>query len=327
MLIKRKRGWEIPESQVTAESLYLNRRQLLAGSGMSIAGGLVGGALGGIAPAFAQADPSEGLYPAPRNEKYKIGPRPITAQKDNEAYTNFYEFRLGSAGDCRAAAEKLALRPWDIKIDGMVEKEFTIGIDDLLKRVALEERVYRHRCVETWAMTVPWTGFPMAALVALAKPTAAAKFIRMETFNKPDVAPNQRNTFSYTWPYVEGVTLAEATNELAFIVTGAYGKPVAKSMGAPVRLHLPWKYGFKSIKSIVKFTFTDVRPVNWWQGLQGREYGFWANVNPEVAHPRWSQANERLLSGGTVPTVIYNGYGEYVADLYKDIRGSENLFK
>ncbi|MFO1185114.1 MAG: protein-methionine-sulfoxide reductase catalytic subunit MsrP [Bauldia sp.] len=328
MLIKRRKGWEIPEREVTAESLYLNRRQILAGTGLTIAGGIAGGALiGGVAPAHAEADPSEGLYPAPRNEKYKIGPRPITAQKDNEAYTNFYEFRLGSAGDCRTAAEKLPIRPWDIKIDGLVEKEFTIGIDDLLKKVTLEERVYRHRCVETWAMTVPWTGFPMASLVALAKPTSAARFVRMETFLKPDVAPNQRNTFSYDWPYVEGLTLAEATNELAFVVTGSYGKPVGKSMGAPIRIHLPWKYGFKSIKSVVKFTFTADRPVNWWQGLQAREYGFWANVNPEVAHPRWSQANERLLSGGTVPTVIYNGYGEFVADLYKDIRGGENLFK
>jgi sulfoxide reductase catalytic subunit YedY len=189
----------------------------------------------------------------------------------------------------------------------------------------LEERIYRLRCVEAWAMTVPWTGFPMAELVKLAQPTSDARYVRMETFQDKAVAPGQRQ-FWYPWPYVEGLTLAEATNELAFLVTGLYGKPLPKQNGAPLRLAVPWKYGFKSIKSIVRFTFTDERPVNFWQELQASEYGFWANVNPEVPHPRWSQATERLVgSDERVPTRLFNGYGEDVAHLYDGMDG-ERLF-
>ena len=176
----------------------------------------------------------------------------------------------------------------------MVEKPQEIDIDDLLKKVQLEERLYRLRCVEAWSMAIPWSGFPMAKLVELAKPLSSAKYVRMETFHDPKIAPGQRQTW-YPWPYVEGLTIAEATNELAFMVTGAYGKPVPKQMGAPIRLAVPWKYGFKSVKSIVRFTFTDQRPKSYWKSLQGGEYGFWANVNPEVSHPRWSQATEEVI--------------------------------
>ena len=203
-----------------------------------------------------------------------------------------------------------------MKIDGLVENEITTDFDTLIRKMPLEERLYRHRCVEAWSMTVPWTGFPLADLVKFAKPLGDATYLRMETFMMPDVATGQKQIW-YPWPYVEGVTMAEANNDLAFLVTGAYGKPVAKSMGAPLRLHLPWKYGFKSIKSIVRFTFTDEQPVNFWQSLAADEYGFWANVNPEVPHPRWSQASERdLTTNERIPTVIFNGYGDYVADLY-----------
>ena len=178
-------------------------------------------------------------------------------------------------------------------------------------------------------MVVPWTGFPMKALLDLARPSASAKFVRMETFNRPDIAPGQQpGVFggSYPWPYIEGVTMAEATNELAFMVTGAYGKPLPKSMGAPFRIHLPWKYGFKSIKSIVRVSFEEKRPVGFWEQLQSSEYGFWANVNPEVSHPRWSQANERVLgTGDEVPTRLYNGYGEFVASLYSGLQ-NEKLY-
>ena len=173
-------------------------------------------------------------------------------------------------------------------------------------------------------MIVPWSGFPLAKLVELAKPLSSAKYIKMQTFQDPEIAPGQKQHW-YPWPYVEGLTMAEATNELAFMVTGVYGKPVPRQMGAPLRLAVPWKYGFKHIKSIVRFTFTDKRPVSFWQEIQGAEYGFWANVNPKVNHPRWSQATERTLSGPRVPTQLYNGYTEYVADMYKDIKG-ENLF-
>jgi sulfoxide reductase catalytic subunit YedY len=212
-----------------------------------------------------------------------------------------------------------------VKFDGMVEKEMTLGIDDILKQVQIEERLYRMRCVEAWSMAVPWSGFAMARLVELAKPLSSAKYIRMETFMNPTVAPLQKD-FRYPWPYVEGCTIAEATNELAFMVTGIYGKPLPKQHGAPVRMMLPWKYGFKSLKSIVRFTFTDKRPVGYWEKTQGSEYGFWANVNPQVSHPRWSQATEEDIgTGKRIPTQIFNGYGEYVADLYKGME-KERLF-
>jgi sulfoxide reductase catalytic subunit YedY len=211
-----------------------------------------------------------------------------------------------------------------VKIDGMVEKEMTFDLDDLIRSIGLEERLYRHRCVEAWSMAIPWTGFPLRALVEKAKPLASAKYVRFETFLDKKMAPGQRSFMS--WPYVEGLTIAEATNDLAFMVTGAYGKPVAKVQGAPLRLAVPWKYGFKSIKSIVKISFVDKRPETFWETTGPTEYGFWANVNPEVAHPRWSQARETELTTGNMrPTLLYNGYGEQVAGLYKGLAG-EQLF-
>ena len=249
--------------------------------------------------------------------------RPSTPEAVNTTYNNLYEF--GYHKEINTAAQALRLRPWTVKIDGLVEKPFEIGIDDLIRRMPLEERVYRHRCVEAWSMVVPWTGFPLAALVKLANPLSSAKFVRFETFHDPSVASGQTQTW-YPWPYVEGITMAEATNELALLVTGAYGKPLHKQMGAPMRLHLPWKYGFKSIKSIKRVSFTDQRPVSFWESFQGQEYGFWANVNPQVPHARWSQATERVLgTDERIPTELYNGYGEWVAHLYKDITG-ERLF-
>ncbi|MEP0322750.1 protein-methionine-sulfoxide reductase catalytic subunit MsrP [Bauldia litoralis] len=307
MYVKRQKGWEIPERLATPESVYLNRRQILAASGL----GLAAATLPGVAS--AQTDPSADLYPAARNSKYTIE-REVTPESINTTYNNFYEF--GTHKNIASAAEALPIRPWEVKIDGMVENEITTDFDTLIRKMPLEERLYRHRCVEAWSMTVPWTGFPLAELVKMAKPLGDATYLRMETFMMPDVATGQKQIW-YPWPYVEGVSMAEATNDLAFLVTGAYGKPVAKSMGAPLRLHLPWKYGFKSIKSIVRFTFTDEQPQTFWQGLAASEYGFWANVNPEVPHPRWSQASERdLTTNERIPTQLFNGYAEYVADLY-----------
>jgi sulfoxide reductase catalytic subunit YedY len=207
----------------------------------------------------------------------------------------------------------------------MVEKELTLDADQLIRRMPLEERLYRHRCVEAWSMAVPWSGFSLSALVELARPLGSARYLRMETFTNAEIAPGQRQSW-YPWPYIEGLTMAEATNELAFIATGLYGKPMPRQNGAPLRLVTPWKYGFKSVKSIVRFTFTDERPVTFWEAIQASEYGFWANVNPEVPHPRWSQATERVLgSDERVPTQLFNGYGEYVAHLYRGLDG-ERLF-
>ncbi|WP_349357770.1 protein-methionine-sulfoxide reductase catalytic subunit MsrP [Stappia sp.] len=318
--IRKRPSWALPESAVTPEEVFLNRRQILAGLGAGAAIGLGGGLM--PSPARAESDPSAGLYPAPRNEAFTVE-RAITPETVSSTYNNFYEF--GSHKQIARAAQALQIRPWEIVIDGLCDNPQTIGIDDLLKKVSLEERVYRLRCVEAWAMTVPWTGFPFADLVRLASPTTDAKYVRMETFLDPDTASGQRARW-YPWPYVEGLTLAEATNELAFLVTGVYGKPAARQFGAPLRLAVPWKYGFKSIKSIVRFSFTAERPVSFWEEVQASEYGFWANVNPEVPHPRWSQATERLLgSDERVPTRLFNGYGDQVADLYTGMDG-ERLF-
>ena len=313
MHIKHRRGWEIPESAATPEHLFFNRRSFL--------GAVLGAAATPLLPELAAAqrvadvpDPTAGLYPVKRNEAFTLD-RPITDEKVNANYNNFYEF--GGSKTIAKAAQALKLRPWTVKIDGMVAQPREIGIDDLLKQMPLEERLYRHRCVEAWGMAVPWSGFPLAALVKLAQPQASAKFLRMETFLDKAVAPGQRGGI-YTWPYVEGVTIEEATNDLTFMVTGAYGKPLAKQHGAPLRLALPWKYGFKSIKSITRISFTSERPKGFWEAMQPSEYGFWANVNPQVAHPRWSQATEEVLgTSERRPTLLFNGYGEYVADLYK----------
>jgi len=322
MNVIRRRGWEIPDRFATPEHLAFSRRTVLTGAASTLA----------LAPYAANAqrltdvanlpDPSADLYPAKRNEKYALD-RPITDEKVNGSYNNFYEF--GTSKNVTTAAQALTIRPWTVKIDGMVEKPMEVGIDDLIRKLTLEERTYRHRCVEAWGMAIAWTGFPFAKLVEFARPLGSAQYVRMETFLDKKMAPGQRQPW-YPWPYVEGVTMAEAINELAFLVTGAYGHPLARQHGAPLRLALPWKYGFKSIKSIVSFNFTDKRPRGMWEALQPSEYGFWANVNPQVPHPRWSQASEEIIgTGERRPTLLFNGYGEYVADLYKGL-DSERLW-
>jgi sulfoxide reductase catalytic subunit YedY len=338
MLLRRPRGWELKESLVTPEHLALSRRKVLAG-GAAIAGGLIAGAgipraswlFGGPDEAAVmktieavKSDPSFPLYPVKQNPAFATAGREVTPEVMNAAYNNFYEF--GSSKQVYEPAQRLNFRPWTVRIDGLVEKPFELGIDDLLKEMPLEERIVRHRCVEAWSMVVPWSGFALRALVERAKPLGSAKFVRFETFLDKEVAPGQGYGFGYPWPYVEGLTIPEATNELAFMVTGAYGKPLAKQFGAPIRLHTPWKYGFKSIKSVVKVSFTEERPKSFWEVLGPSEYGFWANVNPEVSHPRWSQATERVLgTDERVETVLYNGYGEWVAGLYQGLE-SERLF-
>jgi sulfoxide reductase catalytic subunit YedY len=315
MNVIRRRGWEMPEGCATPEHLFYHRREFLGAAAGVVAAGLAPG------PALAQRVtdqpiPTLDLYPGKRNEKYTLD-RPITDEKINGNYNNFYEF--GSSKSVAAAAQALKVRPWTIKIDGMVEKPFEVGIDDLVRKLGVEERLYRHRCVEAWSMAIPWSGFPLAKLVQLAKPLSSAKYVQMETFLDKQMAPGQRQAW-YPWPYLEGLTIEEATNDLAFIATGAYGKPIAKQHGAPIRLAVPWKYGFKSIKSIVRFSFTDKRPKGLWEALQASEYGFWANVNPKVPHPRWSQETEELIgTGERRPTLLFNGYGEQVADLYKGL--------
>lgn len=323
---RRRREWELRESSVTPEAIYQDRRALMRG----LAAGTILAATSPLLPILNHAaraadptDPSAHLYPVERNPRYTVT-RAMTEEKFATAYNNFYEF--GSHKNIRKAAQALKTRPWTVVLDGLVEKPMEIGIDDLLKKMPLEERVYRHRCVEAWSMVVPWSGFPLSELVKLAEPLSSAKYIRMETFMDPETAKGQKQHW-YPWPYIEGLTIEEAMNDLAFIATGIYGKPMPRQNGAPLRLAVPWKYGFKSTKSIVRFTFTSERPVSFWEELQASEYGFWANVNPEVPHARWSQSSERPLGGGNdrIPTLLYNGYAEQVADLYKGMEG-ERLF-
>jgi len=311
MIYHRRPSWMMKENAVTAEAAFLNRRQIMAGIGAS-AGLLALGA----GSANALMTPESPFSPKPLlNGQFADAGRSVTAESITSTYNNFYEF--GSSKRISAEAQALNTDEWVVTVDGMVDKPFQIGIEDLLKKTGTEERIYRHRCVEAWSMVVPWIGFPMRKLVDMAQPTSGAKYITFETFMDTKVAKEQKASW-YPWPYREGYTLAEAQNDLAFMVVGAYGKVLHKQFGAPLRVHMPWKYGFKSIKSIVKISFTDKRPVGFWESLQKREYGFWANVNPEYSHPRWTQATEQPLDSDTrIPTQLYNGYAEQVAGLYK----------
>ena len=255
MLIKRRRGWEIPESEVTPEALVLRRRDVVAGAvALSVAApGALLVPLGGARAATT---------PVPRNPKYMVD-RPITDEKDATTYNNYYEFSEDK--DLWRAAQALHQRPWSIELAGMLAKPRTVDLDDLLKQVQLEERVYRHRCVEAWAMTVPWIGFPLSALVKLAEPLASAQYLAFTTI-QDKAMPGLGSPF-YPWPYTEGVTMAEANNDLAFLMVGMYGKPVPPQNGGPIRLALPWKYGFKSAKAIIRISFTDKRPKTFWEEL------------------------------------------------------------
>ncbi len=317
MWIRKSRGWELKESVLTPESVFRNRRRFLAGAaGAIFAPALLACEKKAAAEADMTADPSAGLYPVKRNPTYTLD-RDLTAEADATTYNNYYEFGLSK--NIYEAAQALPIRPWTITIDGMVAKPQTFDIDTLLKAVPLEERAYRHRCVEAWSMAVPWSGFPLSTLVKMVEPQSGAKYLRFETFMNADVAPGQSDPI-YPWPYIEGLTIEEATNDLAFVATGIYGKPMPKQNGAPFRLALPWKYGFKSAKAIQRITFTDTQPLGLWQAVQSSEYGFYANVNPAFPHPRWSQESERVLgTGDRVPTQIFNGYGAFVASLYPDL--------
>ena len=319
MLIRRARGWELPESAVSPEAAVLGRRQAV---GLGVAGMLAASpALSqGTATVLSQGGTDEG---APMRNPRFVADRAITPERDVTSYNNYYEF--GQQKSIAAAAQRLVVSPWSIQLEGMVERPREIGLEDLLKQVRLEERVLRHRCVEGWAMTAPWTGFPLSELVRLAAPTSGARYVVLETATQPRVMPGLRQSY-LPWPYTEGCTIEEAGNELAFVATGLFGKPLPPQNGAPIRVLFPWKYGFKCSKSVVKVRFTDQRPVSYWEKLQATEYGFWANVNPAVPHPRWSQATERLIgTDERVPTRIFNGYGEFVAGLYSGMQG-ERLY-
>ncbi len=317
--IRVRRGWELPEREAMPESAFLNRREFIKKIGM----GSIGGAsvLAGANQALAWfttlhiASGVADLYPAKRNTKYVLD-RPLTDERFATRYNNFYEFTTDKPRVADLVGN-FKTHPWTVEVTGMVAKPKAFDIDELLRLFSLEERLYRHRCVEAWAMAVSWTGFPMKAFVDYVQPTSKAKFVRFVSFNKPDEAPGIRTQSWYPWPYYEGLSLAEATNELAMVVTGIYGHALPKQNGAPIRVVVPWKYGYKSIKSIVKIEFTDQQPKTFWNDIAPNEYGFLSNVDPKVPHPRWSQAYERMIiDGERRPTLSYNGYGEFVAHLY-----------
>lgn len=315
MLIKIPKGWEIPEREVTPQGIYLNRRKFLA----SAAAAAIAGGVGTIPPSWADARvPSQWLRQlrAKRNPEYEVD-MPITSEGVATAFNNYYEFT-----EIKNQVHKLATdfeaRPWEIEIKGLVEKGRKIDVDDLIRQMGFEERVYRHRCVEAWSMTVPWIGFPMKKFVEWCAPQPEARFVRMVSFFKPGQAEGQRKSDWYPWPYHEALSLEEATNQMTLLTVGMYGKTLPNQNGSPLRLITPWKYGFKGIKGITKFEFVKKNPATFWNTVVPAEYDFWANIDPGKPHPRWSQATERVVeTGERIPTHLYNGYGKYVAYLYK----------
>jgi methionine sulfoxide reductase catalytic subunit len=316
------RPWNLPERDATPQSVFLSRRRLLKGLGLSAAGAVGAGLWwwwrdGSDEEVLAAGRvnvPGKERYPARRNPKFGEVDRPLTEEAAAARYCNFYEFSGGK--QVWRYVESFEPVPWKVEVTGLVARPRTFDLDDLVQAFPLEERIYRHRCVEAWTMAVPWTGFPMIELMKHVEPRGSAHYVRFVSFNRPEEASRQRSR-SMPWPYTEGLTIQEAANELTFLAMGMYGHPLLKQHGAPVRLVVPWKYGFKSAKSIVRIEFTAEQPATFWNTLVPHEYDFWANVNPEVPHPRWSQRSERMLGTGEGrPTQLYNGYGEWVAHLY-----------
>ncbi|MEM9967516.1 MAG: protein-methionine-sulfoxide reductase catalytic subunit MsrP [Pseudomonadota bacterium] len=286
----------LTENDVTDEAVFMNRRQFIrrAAAGAGLAG----------AASHASASSEDALVP--------------NSFEDITQYNNYYEFGTGKDDPARYA-HRLTTSPWTVRIDGMVDKPGDYDFEDIMRQVTIEERIYRFRCVEAWAMVVPWNGFELADLLAMVGVQSDARYVAFETALRPDEMPGVRFPV-LDWPYVEGLRLDEAMHPLTLMATGLYGKDMPNQNGAPLRLVVPWKYGFKSIKSIVRITLTDQEPPTSWNKANAREYGFYSNVNPEVDHPRWSQATERLIGGGLFarrqPTLMFNGYADEVADLY-----------
>ena len=285
----------LKDSDVTPEDLFINRRQIIGGA-------LAGIGLAGMATGASAA--LKGLEP--------------NSYEDIASYNNYYEFGTGKDDPARYA-EALTIKPWTVQIDGMVDKPGAYAFEDILKAMTIEERLYKFRCVEAWSMVVPWNGFELADLLTMAGVQSGAKYVAFETALRPAEMPGVSLPV-LEWPYVEGLRLDEAMHPLTILATGIYGKDIPKQNGAPLRLVVPWKYGYKSIKSIVKITLTNKKPPTSWNKANAREYGFYSNVNPQVDHPRWSQASERPIGGGLfsrrVPTLMFNGYEKEVAGLY-----------
>src|SRR5262245_47011495 len=304
---------KIPSSEITPEHLFRSRRQFIRGAGGMLAGALALSACGQLAPTSSvPATPGAAGAVAGSTDELGDALTPFDAVTN---YNNYYEFTTDKEG-VAALAQNFHTSPWAVEVGGMVNKPKTFAIEDLIKTFKPEERIYRHRCVEGWSMVIPWTGFPLAKLLAAVEPTSQAKYVRFETISRPEEMPGQQDSY-YTWPYVEGLRLDEAMNDLALLVTGVYGKPALPQNGAPLRLAVPWKYGFKSIKAIVKIDLVEQQPTSLWMNAAPNEYGFYANVNPDVPHPRWSQSTERRIGEfSRRKTLPFNGYADKVAELY-----------
>ena len=303
MLIRIPKGWEIPERDATPEGVYCSRRDILKAAGLLAA-----------SPIAALAAPAN-LYPAKVNNQYHLDV-PVTEEWAATSYNNYYEFHPTDKQAVKDRVGKFVTEPWSVAIGGLADKPVTWDMDKILNTFPLEERLYRFRCVERWAMAVPWTGFPLASLIKAADPKSTAKFVRFETVNRPDQMPGMREA-PYPYPYFEGLRMDEAMHPLTMVVTGLYGKKLPKQNGAPIRIIVPWKYGYKSIKSIVKIDFVAKQPGTFWNKINSSEYGFYSNINPKKPHPRWSQAIEQVIPNmDRRPTLIYNGYGDWVAGLY-----------
>jgi methionine sulfoxide reductase catalytic subunit len=310
MLIQR--ASDIPSSEITSETMYHNRREFIktasAVLGIAAAGTIIPGCAPGVVGAAGEPQ-AKGKYDT--TEK----PTPL---EDVTTYNNYYEFGTGKDDPARNS-KMFKPKPWTVKVEGMTKKPATYNFDDLIKGLAVEDRIYRMRCVEAWSMVIPWQGFMLRSLIDKLEPLPSAKFVKFKTLVDKNQYPEQRRSFLQVleWPYVEGLRMDEATHPLALVATGLYGKPLPNQNGAPLRLVTPWKYGFKGIKAIVSIEFTDKQPVNTWQTQAPQEYGFYANVNPNVDHPRWSQARERRIGEFFKrPTLMFNGYADQVAELY-----------
>ncbi len=305
---------KINPSEITPEELYHSRRKFLAGVGAALASTLTLSACerSGIKLPTENADFCDSASAGASTDE--LGAR-LTSCEDIISYNNYYEFTTDKEG-VAGLAQNFRTSPWEIKVGGLVSKPGIFAVEDLLRRFPPEERIYRLRCVEGWSMVIPWLGFPLAALLKEVEPTSKAKYVRFETIYDPEQMPRQK-TKLLDWPYVEGLRLDEAMNDLTILATGLYGKPLPPQDGAPIRLVVPWKYGFKNIKSIVKIDLVEEMPISAWMGAASHEYGFYANVNPKVPHPRWSQASERRIGElNRIKTLPFNGYSDEVAHLY-----------
>jgi sulfoxide reductase catalytic subunit YedY len=311
MLIKK--APDIPSSEITPKSLYLRRREFIQASAAALVGAGAGALAGG--DAAAQGGGLAKLPNVKKGSPFNTTEK-LNSYEDISSYNNFYEFGTGK-DEPKPNSRNFKPRPWNVAVEGDVAKPASYAVEDLIKPHMLEERIYRLRCVEAWSMVVPWVGIPLRDVITRMQPGGKAKFVEFLTLHDPARMPYQR-TNVLDWPYVEGLRLDEAMHPLTILAVGLYGEVLPNQNGAPIRLVVPWKYGFKSIKSIVKMRFVERQPVNTWQKMQPNEYGFYANVNPTVDHPRWSQAREVRLPGfiKNHPTQIFNGYGDQVASLY-----------